>query len=89
LKKYGKIVREKERRKSTGKIKKNKTKKVRGKNTGKRVREKVRKNKSMRNKKYGKIRGKSEGKSQVTSGDVTSGQACAMVRSSGSSTNAN
>ena len=45
--------------------------------------------KKVREQKYGKIRGKSKGKSHVTSGDVTSSQACAMVRSSGSSTNAN
>jgi hypothetical protein len=79
LKKYGKIVREKER------------KKVREKCTWKKVREKVRKKKEdekkeVREKKYGKIRGKSKGKSHVTSGDVTSGQTCAMVRSSESST---
>jgi hypothetical protein len=68
LKKYGKIVRKKERKKSTGKKKK--------------VREKVpkKKEKSMRKKKSGKkVRekkyGKSKGKSHVTSGDVTSGHA--------------
>ena len=43
--------------------------------------------KKIRGKKYGKIREnkvrkKSKGTSHVTSGDVTSGQACAMVRSS-------
>jgi hypothetical protein len=38
----------------------------------------------VREKIYGK---KSKGKSHVTSGDITSGQACAVVRSSGSSTN--
>jgi hypothetical protein len=43
----------------------------REKNTGKNVRENTE---------------KSKGKSHVTSGDVTSGQACAMVRSSRSST---
>ena len=38
-------------------------------------------------KKYGgKIRGKSKGKSHVTSGVIISGQACAMIRYSGSST---
>ena len=68
MKKYGKIVREKER------------KKVREKCTWKKVREKVRKKKEdekkeVREKKYGKIRGKSKGKSHVTSGDVTSGHA--------------
>jgi hypothetical protein len=57
--------------------------KVRKKSTG------IKKYGEKYGKKYGKIRGKSKGKSHVTSGDVTSGQACAMVRSSGSSTNAN
>ena len=51
-------------------------KKDREKSTGKKYREK----------KYGKIRGEGKGKSHVTSGDVASGQTCAMVRSSGSST---
>jgi hypothetical protein len=52
------------------------------KNTGKKLREKS-------TEKYGKIRKKSTGKGHLTSGDVTSGQACAMVRSSESSANAN
>ena len=66
------------------------------KSTGKKLREKVRKKstgkkygKKVRGKKYGKIWEKSKGKSHVTSDDITSGQACAMVISSGSSTNAN
>jgi hypothetical protein len=72
LKKYGKIVRKKERKKSTGKKKKErekvpkkKEKSMRKKKSGKKVREK----------KNGKRKGKSKGKSHVTSGDVTSGHA--------------
>ena len=57
------------------------------------TKKKVRENKygkKIRIKKYEKkIRGKSKEKNHVASGDVTSGQACAMVRSSGYSTNNN
>jgi hypothetical protein len=84
LKKYGKIVREKEREKNTGKMyvekstgksrkkkKKDEKKEVRKKSTAKKVRQNT---------------GESKGKSHVTSDDVASGQTCAMVRSCGSST---
>ena len=62
-----------------------------GKITGEKSTKKKYGNKKSKAKKYGekstgKYGGKSKGKSHVTSGDVTSGQACAMVRSSGSST---
>ena len=84
---YGKIVPETERKKKYVKNKK-KGKKYGIKSTGKSRKKKYEKEK-VREKNYGKIRAKSKGKSHVTSGDVTSGQACAMVRSSGFSTNTN
>ena len=62
-------------------MKKNKGKKYGGIKYGKKV-QKKQYVKKLREKRYG-VGGK--GKSHVTSGDVTFGQACAMVRSSGSS----
>ena len=55
------------------------------------IRQKIRENDGGKKyeKKDGKLREKIKGKSHVTSDDITSGQACAMVISSGSSTNAN
>jgi hypothetical protein len=58
-------------------------KKVREKSTGKKVRGKKYRKKVGGKKYVEKSTGKkSKGKSHVTSGDITSGQACAMVRSS-------